>query len=207
MVLTLFQSCDKDDDTVINVSDEVKLEDVVKALGGEANLNDIKQIAFDVVGKTYEYEQASPAGITQLKTNDYTYAYSSQLNERKIRREYSSVDIYFPSTYSVPGPLVIVNDNEGTISRQSKWITYYLGANIPPHNLFTTEVEANLKNHLMFNPIELIKNVAANYDLAAESNNLSFASLESDSSKLSVGVSSSSSKDAFSFNTTPCNFK
>lgn len=174
MMFTLFQSCDKDDDDTLNISSEVELSEVIKALGGKATLDDISQVSFNVVGKTYEYEQASPAGVTQLKTNDYAYAYSSELNARKIRREYSSVDIYFPSTYSVPGPLVIVNDNEGTISRQSKWITYYLGANIPPHNLFTTEVEANLKNHLMFNPLELIKNVAANYDSDAVAKNLSF---------------------------------
>ena len=160
-VYTIFavSSCKDDDDgSPIDNGDGISLSEVIEAMGSTEVLEGIKTISYTAKGNSYEYEQDIPHLPSPLTSNYYEYDFYTELNQRKIRMDYDSIYFNHPAPYNTRGPLLIINGKEGSISKDFSWRSYYFGVT-DPRGVYATEIEFNLKNQKMANPIELLKEV------------------------------------------------
>jgi len=164
LCLVLFTvSCNDDNDEILpSTNTEVSLASVADALGGADYLESINTISYRAEGNSFEYEQDIPDMPSPLTSNHYAYNFQCFLNNRKLRMDHEFINFYHPTFYETRGPLTIINDNVGTVSKDFIWKSYYLGVD-DAHAMFATEIEANLKNQLMANPLELLKDILNNY--------------------------------------------
>ncbi|XLS29683.1 MBL fold metallo-hydrolase [Flavobacteriaceae bacterium M23B6Z8] len=167
-------SCKNDDDNSPNGTEGLTLEEIAEAMGGIETINNVKTMSFSVKGNSYEYEQDIPTLPSPLTSNYYVYDFYTELNARKMRMDYDSIHFNHPAYYDTKGPLFIVNDRTGSVSRDFIWKSYYLGVT-DPHGIFSTEIEANIKNQKMANPIELIREIASTRKLSDASSDNSFS--------------------------------
>ena len=158
LLLVASTACNNDDTTNTN---ETNLEEVLSALGGEQTIENIKTISYKAFASTFEHGQEQPEDNNPVHGNDHSYVFSSELNKRKIRMDYESIVFEYPFSYQGNGALMIINDQEGTLSGQYNWSSYYLDAQAP-QSLYSSRLEAVLKNQLMSNPLELLKDMMDN---------------------------------------------
>jgi glyoxylase-like metal-dependent hydrolase (beta-lactamase superfamily II) len=151
-------SCNSND---ANESNTIVLSEVFNALGGEENIKNMNSISYKSTGASYEHEQAGPHVADPLVTNTYQYNFTSLLNKRKVKFEFDNIDFLYPFTYLATNGKAIINDKHGTYSGNYSWRSYYLGL-INPTGMWSATIEADLKNQMMANPIELLKQVYLN---------------------------------------------
>jgi len=155
--LVLTHSSCKDPDVVDPIVDgEISLKQVLFALGGENTLNEITHMHYEVDGLTYEHEEEEPSRNNPILVNSYKAIVSTEINNRKLRTVYSKFDVNYPIAFSSPRFTTIINDKNGTISGQYSVPSYFFGQ-VQPVAITPSRIEANLKNYLMSNPIELIR--------------------------------------------------
>lgn len=168
----IFASC-ADDDT--NIPDEtIFLKDVLRAVGGEDAVKNAVTLSYHAEGNTFEYEQDIPSEPSPLTSNLYNYDFYTELTQRKIRYDYHSISFNHPAVYDTAGPLVIINDKKGSTSNYFYWASYYFDI-IDPHALFSTEIEAHIKNQKMANPIALLKEILENQGVDASTRTNTFS--------------------------------
>jgi len=168
--LTFFSSCFQDDDGYRGdpkSKKEVKLKDVLNALGGTAEISALTTLNYTVNGQAFEYEEEEPNQPNPIEVREYTYELVSELNNRKLRLDYADFNSKYPLVYSGQAAKIIVNNEQGSISGQYDVASYYFGV-VTPTGLYANRIEALLKNYQMSNPIELIKEVVSS------ANNLNF---------------------------------
>lgn len=155
-------------------ANEIKLQQVLDAMGGKDAINQVHTISYTASASSFEHEQAGPAVSDPINVNNHNYNFSAELNARKVRLEYSAINFNYPFVYNAKGGLIVINDKEGVISGEYNWSSYYLGS-VAPTALFSSRIEAILKNQLMANPIELLKEVLSRQSPSSATRNHVFS--------------------------------
>jgi len=156
IIITLLAfACNKKDDTPI--IEGASLNDVLTNFGGIEIINNINSIYYKNNGINYEYEEEETFLMNPINNLNYQYNYTSVLNERKVRMDYTQLEFKFPLNY-IGNATQIINDDKGSISGEYNIVSHYLGG-IAPKPLYSSRLEALLKNLKMSNPIELLKDV------------------------------------------------
>ncbi|MBE7172501.1 MAG: MBL fold metallo-hydrolase [Williamsia sp.] len=163
--------CRKDDKTN---ADEIKLQQVLDALGGKDIINQVHTVSYTANAASFEYEQAGPTVADPINVNNHNYNFSAELNTRKVRLEYSAINFHYPFVYDAKGALIVINDKEGFISGEYNWSSYYLGT-VAPAALFSSRIEAILKNQMMADPLELLKEVLSRQSASSTTTNGAFS--------------------------------
>jgi hypothetical protein len=172
LTCVLFYSCENDDSS--STGNEYKLQDVLKALT-ERNINELNYVEFNVTGSTYEHEQRIPHLSNPLKSNDYEYNFKKKINHPLLSKYYEKNDVYYPAFYQTTGGKYLVNNQNGTISKENRWRSYYMNAVTPIH-MFSSELKAHLKYGFLMNPYEALKKIQTEKGLNAkiQNNQLTF---------------------------------
>ncbi|WP_271766223.1 MBL fold metallo-hydrolase [Aquimarina algiphila] len=160
-------SCNDDNnDATEGGSNSIPLSQVVNALGGTAVINNITTMKYTVEGQTNEYEEEEPNVSNPINTSNYVRTVSTELNTRKVRYDFSSLNIKFPFPFQVDNSTTIINNQKGSYSGNSGFGSHFFGATaaLP---LFSSRIEAYLKIQKMSNPIELLKQVISTNDLSS----------------------------------------
>lgn len=167
LVLVLFIiSCNNDDNNSRRGESNISLDQVVNTLGGTSVINNITTMMYTVEGQTNEYEEEEPNVSNPINTSEYVRTVSTELNTRKVRYDFSSLDIKFPFPFQVDNSTTIINNQKGSYSGNSGFGSHFFGATAPLP-LFSSRIEAYLKIQKMSNPIELLKQVIATNDLSS----------------------------------------
>jgi hypothetical protein len=171
-ILVTATACNKNDKPP--ATSEVKLQQVMEALGGLEAINNVQTISYAVKGSTFEWEQPKPTEANPLNGSNYLYNYTSELNKRKVRFDYNNINYNHPFPYNTNNGQIIINDKNATISGQYNWLSYYFGLT-QPTALYPSRLEAILKNQKMANPIELVKDVLSNHGATVTSKGNKFS--------------------------------
>lgn len=171
-ILTFAISCqEKDKETGPQTS--FTLQQVVDAMGGIDAIKAVKTVSYAVEGAAYEYDQDLPNEPIVLGS-EYWYQYTSELNARKIRMDWSKIHIYQPTNYENGRSLMIINDKQGSISGEWKWSGYYIGLTAPT-GVPAAKIESLLKNKLMANPIEMVQRLLTTYKMTDKAVDFTFS--------------------------------
>ena len=156
-LIIILSSCNHlDDFGGQGIGNEITLQEVVDALGGMQAIEALETMSYKVNSEAYEFEEEEPRQDNPILSRTYQFDLTTQLNSRILRLDYSTIDSYYPLTYSSSGATIIIDDRQGSISGQYDTGSYYFGA-VQPRGLFAPRIESKLKTYAMGNPLELIK--------------------------------------------------
>lgn len=172
-VVTLVGSCNKPDKDSEPSQNSVTLQQVVDAMGGVNAINAVKTVSYTVEGAAYEHDQDLPNEPVVL-SNEYLYRYTSDLNARRLRMDWTKIHIYQPTNYENGKSMMIINDKQGSISGEWKWSGYYIGL-LAPTAVPATKIEALFKNKFMANPIEMAQKLLTLYKLTDKTEDYTFS--------------------------------
>jgi len=143
-------------DPLLGSIKESSVVQILSSMGGQDVIRDIKNMRYEVSGFTLEYEEEEPSQSNPIRVNDYISSVSTEILSRKLRTDFSKFEVNYPIAFSSAGATIIIDDQQGTISGQYSVPSYFFGL-VNPAPLYASRIEANLKNYLMSNPLELIR--------------------------------------------------
>ncbi len=137
----------------------ISIDQVIKNICLQNDLKSVKTVKYRVLGQSFENEQSGPSLPGPIHGCSYNYVYSAELNNRKINMSYDNIDFNYPFPYKTTQANLIINDQQGSISGQYNWSSFYLNQ-IEGKPLYSSRIEAILKNQKMANPIELLRDLS-----------------------------------------------
>ncbi len=166
---------------------ETTIEETLLALGGESNLDSVATMKYIVNGEFIEPHQEGE----EIKdfgniSASYSSVISIELNSRKLRYDWNQ-DFIYPFAYQ-GSSTIIVNNEMGSIAGAHGLGSKFFGFDAPV-SLYSSRLEAILKNQLMANPLELIKGVRSQHGHSTEGN-FFFISLGDELSKIEILIDS-----------------
>jgi glyoxylase-like metal-dependent hydrolase (beta-lactamase superfamily II) len=167
----LFASCNKEDE-LINTNDII-LDKVALSLGGKDYINNINSIRYRVEGSVFENEQSGPLLKGIIHVNNYNCLYTSLLNQRALIIDFDNIDSMYPVPFNTGKAKIVINNKEGSIRGQYHWFSFFLNQT-EAKPLYSSRIEALLKNQKMSNPIELLREVTLNKDTISKIKDKSF---------------------------------
>lgn len=138
-----------------------QLDKTIEVLGGKNVVMAVNTVSYNAVSSAYEWEQTTPVEPDPVYSNETRYKFSSVLNKRKARIDYSYIDHDKPFQYPTYFGKVIINDQRASISGEYNWLSYYFGQTYV-QAMHASRLEAMLKTQMMANPIEMIRQTIIN---------------------------------------------
>lgn len=135
---------------------ESTITEVLAALSIGTQISELETMSYTTSGASFEYEEAEPGLVNPQQVNEFTIEVAKELGKRKLRLDHTNLKLTFPIGFTSSGVTTIINDKEGTKSGQYSVVSYYFGA-VAPTPLYANRIEADLKQYLMANPLELMK--------------------------------------------------
>ncbi len=138
------------------VPTESTIAEILAALNIGTQISELENMTYTTNGASFEYEEEEPGLVNPQQVNEFTIDVAKELGNRKLILNHINFKVTFPVGFTSSGATTIINDQQGTKSGQYSVASYYFGA-VAPTPLYASRIEADLKQYMMANPLELMK--------------------------------------------------
>lgn len=153
--------CKRSDSDPATTPGDQQLNKAIELLGGKEAITGVQRISYEAVSTAYEWEQTTPVEPDPVFSNETHYKWTSELNKRKGRIDYTYINHDKPFAYPTYGGNIIINDKRAVVTGEYNWLSYYFNHTYS-QSIWPSRLEAILKTQRMSNPLELIKEILAN---------------------------------------------